>query len=152
MKKEEILNAFKMLGFVMEEVEQYGYRFCYEGYDYLYMPKDDDENYMCIAMPAIMEVEEGIADICCRLMDKLNSTLKYTKVNSIGDDVWLFYERELLGNEDWEKLLPSMILRLEYAKDYMGKIASDDKNNDDDSVEDESDTVDPEEVIDSVES
>ena len=50
------------------------------------------------------------------LMDKLNSTLKYVKANKLGDSMWLFYERELYGGEDFEKLLSRMILHLEAAR------------------------------------
>jgi hypothetical protein len=51
-------------------------------------------------------------------MDKLNSTLKYVKANKLGDSMWMFYERELYGGEDWEKLVSRMILHLEAAMSF----------------------------------
>ena len=51
-------------------------------------------------------------------MDKMNSTLKYVKANKLGDGLWLFYERELFGGEDLEKLVSRMILHLEAAMNF----------------------------------
>ena len=42
--KEKILNALRELGFELEEMENFGYGFRYEGINYLYMPNDDDVN------------------------------------------------------------------------------------------------------------
>lgn len=57
-------------------------------------------------------------------MDKLNSTLKYVKTNKLGDGMWLFYERELYGGEDLEKLLSRMILHLEAGINFFRNLIS----------------------------
>ena len=62
------------------------------------------------------------------LMDKLNSSLKYVKANRLGDSIWLFYERELYGGEDFEKLLSRMILHLEAAINFFRNAMANIKN------------------------
>jgi len=116
--KEQILNTFAAMGFQLEEMEGFGYGFQYEGINYLYMPNDDDEDFLNIAVPAIVEINDENAHAAHMLMDKLNSTLKYVKANKLGDSMWLFYERELYGGEDFEKLLSRMILHLEAALNF----------------------------------
>ena len=116
--KEQILNTFAAMGFQLEEMEGFGYGFRYEGINYLYMPNDDDEEFLNIAVPAIVEINDENAHAAHMLMDKLNSTLKYVKANKLGDSMWLFYERELYGGEDFEKLLSRMILHLEAALNF----------------------------------
>lgn len=116
--KEQILNTFAAMGFQLEEMEGFGYGFQYEGINYLYMPNDDDEDFLNIAVPAIVEINDENIHAAHLLMDKLNSTLKYVKANKLGDSMWLFYERELYGGEDFEKLLSRMILHLEAALNF----------------------------------
>ena len=116
--KEQILNTFAAMGFQLEEMEGFGYGFRYEGISYLYMPNDDDEDFLNIAVPAIVEINDENIHAAHMLMDKLNSTLKYVKANKLGDSMWLFYERELYGGEDFEKLLSRMILHLEAALNF----------------------------------
>ena len=113
--KEQILNTFATMGFLLEEMEGFGYAFRYEGINYLYMPNDDDEDFLNISIPAIVEVTEANTQVAFMLMDKLNSKLKYVKANRFGDSIWLSYERELYGGENFEKLLSRMILHLESA-------------------------------------
>ena len=134
--KEQIMNTFATMGFVLEEVEGFGYGFRYEGINYLFMPNDDDEDFLNLAIPAILEVTEDNTNAALMLMDKLNSTLKYVKANRLGDSIWLFYERELYGGEDFEKLLSRMILHLEAAINFfrnaMANIKNELDNSDDD--------------------
>ena len=115
---QQILNTFAAMGFQLEEMEGFGYGFRYEGINYLYMPNDDDEDFLNIAVPAIVEINDENIHAAHLLMDKLNSTLKYVKANKLGDSMWLFYERELYGGEDFEKLLSRMILHLEAALNF----------------------------------
>ena len=112
--KEKILEAFKDLGFELEEVEGLGYySFQYEGKYYLYMYNEDDEDFLNIALPAVFDIENE-NDVCFyRMMDKINETLKYVKANTLCGSMWLFYERELFGGEDMMQVIPRMILHLE---------------------------------------
>ena len=139
--KEKILNVFETLGFQLEEMEGFGYGFRYEGINYLFMPNEDDEEFLNIAIPAILEINEDNVHAAHMLMDKLNSTLKYVKANKLGDSMWLFYERELYGGEDLEKLVSRMILHLEAAMNFyrnaMANIKNELGNSDDDTPSDD---------------
>ena len=139
--KEQILNVFETLGFQLEEMEGFGYGFRYEGINYLFMPNEDDEEFLNIAIPAILEINEDNVHAAHMLMDKLNSTLKYVKANKLGDSMWLFYERELYGGEDLEKLVSRMILHLEAAMNFyrnaMTNIKNELGNSDDDTPSDD---------------
>ena len=74
--KEKILEAFRDLGFKLEEEEGMGYCFNYEGLNLLYMYNENDEEFLNIALPGIVEVEEDRMLQICALLEKINSTLK----------------------------------------------------------------------------
>lgn len=111
--KEKILEAFKALGFEMEHMEGFGYGFRYEGKPYIYMYNEDDEDFLNIALPAVLDMDEENSVGFYQVMDKLNGSLKYVKAYKLYDSMWLFYERELFGGEDLKLILSRMILHLE---------------------------------------
>lgn len=139
--KEKILAAFENLGFNLEDNESLGYSFNYEGINYLYMHNEDDEDFLNISVPCIYDLEEDNKEKYEELKEKINSTLKYVKAYTLGDSLWIFYERDLLGNEDLEEVIRHMILHLAaalmFARDSIEKIdngesdeGSDNDNND----------------------
>ena len=66
-------------------------------------------------------VEEDKILRICVLQEKINSSLKYIKAYLLGDSVWLFYERQLMGEEDLETVIPRMILHLEAGLEFARK-------------------------------
>lgn len=132
--KEKILDAFKALGFVVEDME-IGYSFLYEGKHYLYMANDDDEDFMTISLPAVLDIDDGNNLILYQLMDKINSTLKYVKANKLNDSMWLFYERELFGDEDLKQVISRMILHLEAGFMFLHSAIATSEENEPDSEE-----------------
>lgn len=139
--KEKILAAFENLGFNLEDNESLGYHFYYEGINFLYMYNEDDEDFLNISVPGIYDLKENNKEDYNALKEKINSTLKYVKAYTLGDSLWLFYERDLLGNEDVEEVIRCMILHLAaaliFARDSIEKIdngesdeGSDNDNND----------------------
>ncbi len=110
--KEKILAAFENLGFNMEDTESLGYTFNYEGINFLYMYNEDDENFLNISVPGIYDLEENNKEKYEELKEKINSTLKYIKAYTLGDSLWLFYERDLSNNDDLEEVIRCMILHL----------------------------------------
>lgn len=139
--KEKILAAFENLGFNLEDNESLGFSFNYEGINYLYMYNEDDEDFLNISVPGIYDLEEDNKENYDALKEKINSTLKYVKAYTLGDSLWIFYERDLLGNEDLEEVIRHMILHLAaalmFARDSIEKIdngesdeGSDNDNND----------------------
>ena len=110
--KEKILEAFANLGFKLEDADGMGYVFDYEGIRFLYMYNENDENFLSIALPGFHDYDENNAAQYCILEEKINSTLKYVKAYTLGGGMWLFYERELLGWEDLETIIPRIIYQL----------------------------------------
>lgn len=110
--EEKILKALRDLGFKLEKEGEVGYSFNYEGLTLLYMRGGDDEDFLCITLPGIVEVGEDNTPQICALMEEINSSLKYVKAYILGNNVWLFYERELFGEEDMMMVISRMVLRL----------------------------------------
>lgn len=128
--KEKILNAFKALGFEMEDLEELGYSFDYEGLHFLLM-NNKDEDFLSIAIPAVYDKSNSDELEFYKVMDKLNATLKYVKVNELSNSMWFFYEREVSEDDDFEKILPMMILNLEHGVRFLrsgGQDTTDDDN------------------------
>ena len=144
--KEQVLDTLKELGFEVEEAEGLGYVFEYEGLNYVYMHNPNDENFLNIALPAVMEYDEKDRETFFELMDQINSTLMYIKAYVNNGDMWLFYERELMGDEDMMPLLRRMILRLEAGINFLRKAQKnqDDGNEDEDALEVTDDDTDTE--------
>lgn len=128
--KEKILEAFKALGFEMEELEGMGYGFQYEGKHFLYMYNEDDEDFLNISLPGVLDIENEKDTTFYQVMDKLNGTLKYVKAYKLNDSMWLFYERELFGDEDLKQVLSCMILHLEAALMFLRRAMEDSEDSD----------------------
>lgn len=138
--KEKILEAFENLGFNLEYNDTLGYSFFYEGINLLYMYNEDDETFLNISVPGIYDLEDGKGTYDV-LKEKINSTLKYVKAYTLCNSLWIFYERDLLGNEDLEEVIRRMVLQLAaalmFARDIIDKIENgeSDKTTDDDNNE-----------------
>lgn len=138
--KEKILEAFENLGFNLEYNDTLGYSFFYEGINLLYMYNEDDETFLNISVPGIYDLEDG-KETYDVLKEKINSTLKYVKAYTLCNSLWIFYERDLLGNEDLEEVIRRMVLQLAaalmFARDVIDKIENgeSDKVTDDDNNE-----------------
>ena len=141
--KEKILDAFKALGFEMEELEGFGYGFEYEGKHFLYMYNEDDEDFLNIALPAVLDMDDEDNVGFYQVMDKINGTLKYVKANKLNDSMWLFYERELFGGEDLKQILSRMILHLEaglmFLRSAMAASEENESESDSEKIVDDSD-------------
>ena len=127
--KEKILEVFAELGFKLEQMDDFGYGFSYEGTNFIIMLNSDDEEFLNICVPGIYDLEEESPLTFIELMNKINSTLKYIKAYELGKSVWLFYERELFGDEDLMKVISRMILHLEAGLMFSRKAMSEIKEN-----------------------
>ena len=138
--KEKILDALKALGFETKDFE-IGYGFEFEGSHFLYLPSDD-EQFLSIALPSVHEFDEENELEGYKLMNKVNRQMKYVKATRINGDIWLFFERNLLGDEDLKEVLQQMIFSLEAAHFFMQdweENAEDDNESDEDENDNESD-------------
>jgi hypothetical protein len=127
--KEKILEVFAELGFKLEQMDDFGYGFSYEGTNFIFMLNSDDEEFLNICVPGIYDLEEESPLTFIELMNKINSTLKYIKAYELGKSIWLFYERELFGDEDLMKVISRMILHLEAGLMFSRKAMSEIKEN-----------------------
>ena len=105
MNKEKVLTQLVELGFALEEAGEYGYFFRFEGLNVLYMPDDDDENFLRFALPSIYDVTEENKDLVLEVVNNTNMTIKYSKTCVFGDDVWIFYEYRLFGEDNLEDII-----------------------------------------------
>ena len=136
--KEKVLDALKALGFETKDFE-IGYGFEFEGSHFLYLPSDD-EQFLSIALPSVHEFDEENELEGYKLMNKVNRQMKYVKATRINGDIWLFFERNLLGEEDLKEVLQQMIFSLEAAHFFMQdweENAEDDNESDEDEDDNE---------------
>lgn len=121
--KEKILEAFANLGFKLEKSDDIGYSFGYEVLNMLYIINEDNEFFFSIALPCIYDCNKDNALTAFALMEKINSSLLYVKAYTLADSVWIFYERELISEqEDLMSVIPRMIQHLEAAIAFVHKI------------------------------
>lgn len=124
--KEIILNLLKSMGFDPIEISDLGYAFQYEDVNYLYMPDDDDEHFLRIAIPHLIEVTEENRVAILEAMQETGLRIKYSKVCIMYQAPWALYEHRLTSHEDLYDLLEHMIRVLEvtaavFCKKAMGE-------------------------------
>ena len=105
MSKEQVLSKLEELGFTLEEVSGMGYVFKYEEINYLYLPDEDDEDFLRFAIPGIYDVTEDNKPLVMEVVNSTNMTIKYSKTCIYDDDVWLFYEYRVFGDEHLEEII-----------------------------------------------
>ena len=147
MNKEKVLAQLEELGFALEEAGEYGYFFRFEGLNVLYMPDDDDENFLRFALPSIYDVTEENKDLVLEVVNNTNMAIKYSKTCVFGDDVWVFYEYRLFGEDNLKGIIEHSMRLLQATfflfhrkiegDDSLPSEEDDDENgNDDESKED----------------
>ena len=138
--KEKILDTFKTLGFDLELLEDMGYGFEYEGKRFIYLYDDDDQEFLNIALPVMLEMQDENDIVYYKMMDKLNVSLKYVKANLCFGGLWMFYERELFGGEDLKEVISHMILRLEAGFTFLCRMKAEEDHDDDTNDAEDADT------------
>ena len=140
---EKILETFKSLGFELEDLEEIGYGFQYESINFIWMTNEDTK-FLNIGIPGVLDKKDGDELMFYQLIDKLNGTFKYVKVNTLGDSMWLFYERELLdSDENLEEIISKMVVHLEASLEMFRMILKEANENSDENTyegNDESET------------
>lgn len=127
--KEKVLSTFAELGFELIPMDDYGFKFEYENINLVYLPTADDEDFLNICIPGIYDIEEECPLVFMEVMNKVNSTLKYIKAYAMGESLWLFYERDALGEENFALTISRMIQHLEAAMYFAHKSIAEIKEN-----------------------
>lgn len=113
-QKEIILDQLKAMGFEPIELEDVGYVFKYEDMNYLYMPDDDDEQFLRIVIPHLFEVTDENRVAVLEAMHETGLMLKYAKVCIMYENAaWAIYEHCLNSTENLPELLEHIIRVLE---------------------------------------
>ena len=115
-QKEIIIDQLKAMGFEPTELEDVGFVFKYEDTNYLYMPDDDDEQFLRIVIPYLFEVTDENRVAVLDAMQETNLMLKYAKVCIMYEnDAWAIYEHRLTSTDNLAELLEHIIHVLEAA-------------------------------------
>lgn len=115
-QKEIILDQLKAMGFEPIELGDVGYVFKYEDMNYLYMPDDDDEQFLRIVIPQLFEVTDENRVAVLEAMHDTGLMLKYAKVCIMYENaVWAIYEYRLTSTDNLAELLEHIIRVLEAA-------------------------------------
>ena len=118
--KEKVLKALKELGFKLEEVEDFGYLFQYEGTHYLYAPNIMGEEFLNICIPGVCDLHEAKETFdLCHLANKLSYELNYVKAYVKEERLWIAYECNIDGCEKSLKdIVGNMISYLDFGINY----------------------------------
>lgn len=143
MNKQMVLSTLEELGFMTEEVGTSGYYFKFEDLGILYMP-DDDDDFLRFAVPNIFDVTEENKPFVLDVINAVNLAIKYSKTCVNDDEVWIYYEYRVFGEEHLEEIVEHcmLLLQVTYALFYR-KVEGDDtlpyadEENDDNDLEEE---------------
>ena len=115
-QKEIILDQLKAMGFEPIELGNVGFVFKYEDMNYLYMPDDDDEQFLRIVIPHLFEVTDENRVAVLDAMHETGLMLKYAKVCIMYENAaWAIYEYRLTSTDNLAELLEHIIRVLEAA-------------------------------------
>ena len=109
-QKEIILDQLKAMGFEPIELGDVGFVFKYEDINYLYMPDDDDEQFLRIVIPHLFEVTDENRVAVLDAMHETGLLLKYAKVCIMYENAaWAIYEHRLTSTDNLAELLKHII-------------------------------------------
>ena len=131
MIKEQVLSALGALGFIPEEIEEFGYRFDYEGLTMLYSTEDDDTKCITLITPNIFEISDDSHAEVLEAMVNVCGRVKYAQPHIMfGNQVWINYQHHIGENEVTPDLIEHMIRVLSFATSTFHKILNGDDNDD----------------------
>lgn len=109
-QKDMIFEHLASMGFEPLEVDATGLLFRHEEYSYLYIPDDDDEEYLRVAIPQLFEVTDDNRSEVLEVTQEVNAHMKYSKFCIMyGTTVWALYEHKLNPADNIQELLEHII-------------------------------------------
>lgn len=109
--KEIVLAALCKLGFEPAETESGNYKFNYHEATLAYFPEEDDEQFLRIAIPYVVEITPSNEEYVKKAITDTENSIKYIRVNTVEDIyVWLQYDHYLSLSEctDKDKLVEEL--------------------------------------------
>ena len=130
MNKDQVLNALSTLGFIPEEVEDFGYKIEFEGLS-IFVPFEEDFKNITLLAPSLFEVTEENRQDVLETLIKLSTEIKFIQPSIIfGDQVSLSYQHFIGENDVTPELLEHMIRVLGYGVYAFYKFINDDSDED----------------------
>ncbi|MBD5325683.1 MAG: hypothetical protein HDR46_04205 [Bacteroides sp.] len=131
MIKENVLKALSALGFIPEEIEEFGYRFDYEDLIVLYAIDDEETKCITLKAPNVFDITDDNRVAALEAMAKLCDKVKYVQPHiAFGNKVWLTYQHYLGDNEVTPELIEHMIRALAYSTITIHNILNGNDNDD----------------------
>ena len=120
-----------MMDFLAEEgfrphETPFGLAFKSEGFNYLYLKDEDDEQYFRLMMPAIFEVTEDNEEVIMRVMNEVNNSIKVVKLYTMETEdeegkkdssVWVAFEILADTTPELSDIVPRAISLLRAGRD-----------------------------------
>ena len=112
-QKEIILDHLQAMGFEIDELGDSGYVFNYEDVNYVYIPEEEDQQFLRIVIPNMFDVTDENRDAVLEASNEVSVRLKYAKVSIMHEtSVWAVYEHYLHTTENLYELLEHIIQSL----------------------------------------
>jgi hypothetical protein len=112
MKKEDVIETLRSLGFDPQDNENDSFSLGFENLTVLYMWDEDDEDFYRAAIPAIFEVNDENREMVMELVNRANMRMKFTKTTIYGDSVWIFYEASIWDDSLMEAIIEHSVYLL----------------------------------------
>lgn len=105
MKMKEKLLAELLKQGLMPIQEEFGIVFKYQMVNYIFFEDDEDDDYLNICVPYILEVNEDNMPCVFAAVNHINKLLKVVKMVINDDHVWACYEAKLPNDAPLEGVL-----------------------------------------------
>jgi len=120
-----------MMDFLAEEgfrphEAPFGIAFKSEGFNYIYLKDEDDDQYFRLMMPAIFEVTEDNEDTIMRVMNEVNGNIKVVKLYTMNTEdedgktdtsVWVGFEILADTTPELNDIVPRALTLMRAARD-----------------------------------
>lgn len=124
---QQVLTALSFLGFRPEEVEDFGFRFEYEGLTILYSEDDTDSKCLTLMVPNVKSVDADNRMDVLEAMVCLSGSIKYVQPYLMGDNqVWINYQHYLGEGDVTPDIIEHMVRVLGVATVKFHKMINDD--------------------------
>lgn len=126
---DKVLQLLGNVGFRPELVdESLGYKFEYEGLNYLLRMEDEDSQTISLTVPAVFDVTEENRQQALEAAIEVANKLKFVQPNLTLDSIWLSYQHYLGANDPTEDLIEHMIRLLSVSTILFQQILNNEEN------------------------
>lgn len=92
-KEDSVWLALYQLNINPRPLDNLGYKFNYEGYEFLYFPEKNNTGIIRFALPKLISIDVKSKDEMTGLINLANSMVSECKLIVMEGEVWLIYER-----------------------------------------------------------